>query len=238
MKEEPATGNETIGRDGEKILPMGSPPLKVFLAYCPQSHPPTAPQPALPYLKAYLNQELPNVTVVQKDLNAIFLAHVFSTSELAKSFTAEQAEKVRAAYKAQKDIQIYQDTPRFIAAHKTLEVALDHISAKHQKEKNLMEKSESFPLRGNTFTYISEHTANSRRGILEAIKTEEREKNLFYTYYKEKVVPYLIAGAYDVVGLSVYLTDQLIPTFLLAAMIKEANQHIKVIIGGNYISRF
>ena len=37
--------------------------LKVFLATCPQSHPPTSPHPALPYLKAYLQQTLPNTQV-------------------------------------------------------------------------------------------------------------------------------------------------------------------------------
>ena len=46
--------------------------LKVLLVATPQSHPPTAPHPALPYLKGYLGEVLPNVSVNQKDLDAIY----------------------------------------------------------------------------------------------------------------------------------------------------------------------
>src|SRR3989338_9075379 len=210
--------------------------LKVFLATCPQSHPPTSPHPALPYLKAYLQQTLPNTQVTQKDLDAIYFSYILSPEELAKRFPQEEAARIMQAYKAQRDIRVYQDIPKFIEAHQTLEETLDKISKQHQELHRL--DKESLKLRGNTFTYVSEYSANSRQGILDATSPENRQKNLFYQYYREVVVPHIIVNGYDVVGLSIFLTDQLIPTFLLASMIKEASPNIKVVLGGNYISRF
>lgn len=210
--------------------------LKVFLATCPQSHPPTAPHPALPYLKAYLNQTLPNAQVTQKDLDAIFFAYVFSPEELAKRFSPEEAARIRQAYEAQRDTRVYKDMPRFIQAHQTLEHALDEISRQHREAKGATR--ESLTLRGNTFTYVSDSLANSRQGILDAISPENRGKNLFYQYYKDIVVPHILKEGYDVVGFSVFLTDQLIPTFLLASMIKERSPNTKIVLGGNYLSRF
>ncbi len=209
---------------------------KVFLATSPQSHPPTSPHPALPYLKGYLAQTLPHVQVTQKDLDAIYFAYFFSQQELEKRFSHDKAQQIRTAYQAQRESRIYQDIPRFIDAHRTLEEALDEISRQHRQQRGL--KKESLQLRGNTFTYISEYPANSRVGILKAIKPENREQNLFYGYYQDTVVPYIVNGGYEVVGLSVFLTDQLIPTFLLASMLKDAKPDIKIILGGNYVSRF
>lgn len=210
--------------------------LKVLLAVPPQSHPPTAPHPALPYLKGYLGQALPNVSVAQKDLDAIFFSYAFSQEELARRFSPQEAARIRQAYEAQRSSEIYQNVPRFIESHQTLEAALDEISKQHREANGATR--ESLTLRGNTFTYISDFLANSRQGVLDAISPQNREKNLFYQYYRDIVVPHIVASGYDVVGLSVFLTDQLIPTFLLASMIKEKNSDIKIILGGNYLSRF
>ncbi len=220
----------------EHFKPNNDVSLKVLLAVPPQSHPPTAPHPGLPYLKGYLEQVLPNVSITQKDLDAIYFSYVFSQEELTRRFPTEQAARIRDAYQAQRDIQVYKDVSRFIQAHSTLEDALDEISRQHQETHRL--SRESLRLRGNTFTYISEFPVNSRQGILDAISPQNREKNLFYQYYRDVVVPHITSNKYDVVGLSVFLTDQLLPTFLLAQMIKEQSPKTKVILGGNYLTRF
>ena len=92
-------------------------------------------------------------------------------------------------------------------------------------------------LRGNTFTYVSEHSGNSRKGILKGISRDAREGNLFYNFYNSEVVPHVVDKKYDVVALSVHLPDQLLPTFLLASMIKEKSPKINVVLGGNYVTR-
>ena len=144
--------------------------LNVLMATCPQSHPPTAPHPALPYLQGYLRKVFPNIQTTTKDLNAVFYAFLFSGEQLEARFSPEEAAKIRKSYEAQQDAQAYRDIPRFISHHKTLEDALDEVTQQHQKRHGL--ERESLRLRGNTFTYVSEHSGNSREGILEGISRE------------------------------------------------------------------
>jgi len=209
--------------------------LNVLMATCPQSHPPTAPHPALPYLQGYLRKVFPNIQTTTKDLNAVFYAFLFSGEQLEARFSPEEAAKIRKSYEAQQDAQAYRDIPRFISHHKTLEDALDEVTQQHQKRHGL--ERESLRLRGNTFTYVSEHSGNSREGILEGISREAGEGNFFYDFYKGEVVPHVSDKKYGVVALSVHLPDQLLPTFLLASMIKEKSPKTKVILGGNYVTR-
>ena len=210
--------------------------LKVLMAVTPQSHPPTAPHPAIPYLKGYLEQTLPNLEVTQKDFNAIFFSYIFSSDELAKRFTPEEAGIIREAYCSQRDINVYRDIPKFIEAHQTLENALDNITIQHQTKYGL--KKESLRLRGNTFTYVSELSADDRASILKAVSRDYRESNFFYDFYKSKVLPNIESLGYDVVALSIYLPDQVVPAILLASMIKEQDSNRKVVLGGNYLTRF
>lgn len=210
--------------------------LKVFMAYCSQSHPPTAPHPALPYLKAYLGEVLPDVNVTQKDLDAIYYAHIFDPKQLNRRFSERDAIRIRRAYGAQREERIYRDISLFTENHQILENALDEISRQHHEDRGT--KRESLTLRGNTFTYVNEYRTNTRNGILDAISTENRGKNLFYEFYKDVVVPYIIRKGYDVIAFSIFLNDQLVPTFLLSSMIKEVNPEIRVILGGNYLTRF
>ena len=210
--------------------------LKVFMATCPQSHPPTSPHPALPYLKGYLNETLPNTTTTTKDLDAIYYSYIFSPEKLVQEFSPEDAERTGSAYLAQQDESAYKNIPEFIKNHKTLEDALDKISSSHRQRRLL--RKEGIKFRGNTFTYVSEKPANDRASILEAIAENARKDNLFYEFYANEIVPHIERKGYDVVGLSVFLTDQILPTFLLSAMIKSQNPNIKVILGGNYLTRF
>lgn len=210
--------------------------LKLFMASSPQSHPPTAAHPALPYLQGYLNEVLPDVETTVKDLNAIFYAHLFSPEQLGSRFNPEQAQRIREAYLAQRDEEVYHDIPEFIDNHGTLEDALEQVSKQHQTKYGL--KKESLRLRGNTFTYISEFPADDRKSVLEAISKDNREGNFFYDFYKSEVLPHIEGQDYDVVALSVYLPDQVVPTILLASMIKEQNPDIKIVLGGNYLTRF
>ena len=209
--------------------------LNVLMATCPQSHPPTAPHPALPYLQGYLRKVFPNVQTTTKDLNAVFYASLFSEEQLKARFSPEEAAKIRKSYESQQDAQAYRDIPRFISHHQTLEDALNEVTRQHQEKYRL--KKESLILRGNNFTYVSEHPGNSREGILEGINRERREGNIFYDFYNDEVIPPITEKKYDVVALSVHLPDQLLPTFLLASMIKEKSPKTKVVLGGNYVTR-
>ena len=145
------------------------------MAYCPQAHPPTAPNPALPYLKGYLNEVMPNVKVTMKDIYACYFSYLFSAEQLEEKFDGKKAAEIRNAYLAQKNINAYKNISEFISKHAILEDALEQISKIHQKETGT--KKESLTLHGNTFRYISEYVASSRYGILEAVSIKNRENN-------------------------------------------------------------
>ncbi len=212
------------------------PALRAFLAYTPQAHPPTAPHPALPYLKAALGQALPAVSVDQKDLDAIYYAHVFDSAALRERFPPGRAAAIRAAYEAQQDPAAYRDIPRFLESHALLEGALADLSRQHRERTGAQQ--ESLTLRGNTFTYVSDFPSNRRNGVLAALEPGNRERNIFYAYYRDHVLPHILAEGYGAVGLSVFLRDQVIPAFLLASLIKEQRPETAVILGGNYLTRF
>mgnify|MGYP001600064750 FL=1 len=127
--------------------------LNVLMATCPQSHPPTAPHPALPYLQGYLREVFPNVQTTTKDLNAVFYASLFSEEQLKARFSPKEAVKIRKSYESQQDAEAYGDIPRFISHHRTLEDALDEVARQHQEKYGL--EKESLRLRGNTFTNVS-----------------------------------------------------------------------------------
>ena len=209
--------------------------LNVLMATCPQSHPPTAPHPALPYLQGYLREVFPNIQTTTKDLNATFYASLFGEEQLNARFSTEEAVRIKKSYEAQQDAHAYRDVSGFISHHKTLEDALDEVTRQHQERYSL--EKEALRLRGNTFTYVSENRGNSRQGILEGIGKEAREGNFYYDFYNGEVVSHVVDNKYDVVALSVHLPDQLLPTFLLASMIKEKSPDTKVILGGNYVTR-
>ena len=97
--------------------------LNVFMTTCPQSHPPTAPHPAIAYLRGYIEQELPGTQTTGKDLNAIFYSYVFSREQLGKAFPEDRVEEIAQAYGAQRDEATYRDISRFIENHRTLEQA-------------------------------------------------------------------------------------------------------------------
>jgi len=160
---------------------------------------------------------------------------LFSETQLKERFSPEEATRVRKSYEAQQDVHLYRDISGFISHHRTLEDALDEVTRQHQDKYGL--EKEALQLRGNTFTYVSEHSGNSRKGILKGISRDAREGNLFYNFYNSEVVPHVVDKKYDVVALSVHLPDQLLPTFLLASMIKEKSPKINVVLGGNYVTR-
>lgn len=82
----------------------------------------------------------------------------------------------------------------------------------------------------------SEKTAFSLdpRGFNEgenASSPEEQERNIFYDYFEQKVLPYVARINPDLVGFSIFLEDQFLPTLLLSRMIKERDPNTKVVGG-------
>jgi len=210
--------------------------LDILLLYTPQGHFPSLAPSGLPYLKGYLNSVFPSCDVKLKDLNAIYLNHVFSSEHLGKYFSPTDVRSARNAYLGQQDIDSYHNIPQFIKNHKTLENALRFFSQEYRNQKGL--KKEGLYLNGNTLTYISEFKQTSREQILNAVAKGNKEKNIFFDFYKDKVLPFIAKQNVDVVGVSIYLPDQMIPSMLLTSMIKEEFPKIKIVVGGNYLSRF
>ncbi len=219
----------------EEFASNARPASKVFMAYCPQSHPPVAPHIAIPCLKGFIGETLPNVKVTTKSLDSMFYSYLFSVEQLLRIFTPGEADRIREAYLAQRDMAAYHDIPRFIKMHKILESALAKISDWFMRAHNL--GRESLVLRGNTFTYTSEYSSRDLEQVCKAVAEENRQKNLFYEFYENVVLPHIIENKYDVAAFSVFLPDQIIPTLLLAEMLKDRCPSTEIILGGNLLTR-
>lgn len=74
---------------------------------------------------------------------------------------------------------------------------------------------------------------NSSQDILEASYFESP----FLEYYKKFVIPYISKISPNILGLSITVPGQLIPTFQLCRMIRESGYDGKIIVGGNTVTR-
>lgn len=77
-----------------------------------------------------------------------------------------------------------------------------------------------------------------RNGLTSLISAvQDFENNPFVEYYRAEVLPWLAKEPCDLLGISMVYTSQLIPGLALAALAKKQNPKLRVVAGGNSISR-
>lgn len=78
----------------------------------------------------------------------------------------------------------------------------------------------------------------SRSELASLVATsKDFENNPFVEYYRKEFLPWLTEHPCDLLGISMVYTSQLIPGLALAALAKEQTPHLRVVAGGNAISR-
>ncbi|MDO8740865.1 MAG: radical SAM protein [Candidatus Woesearchaeota archaeon] len=163
--------------------------------------------PAVPYLTGYLKKYLPDVEVVQKDLNTGSLDYFLGSTP-----------------KFMRNIASYRDFQGHKQARRELSARIEHAT---EGRLHIVRNTVNYDLAQTGEDY------KSRTGLLQV--AQQKERNLFYEYFRTEVLPSL--EGVNLVGLSVSDQKQLVPTMVLASVIKEQYPDTKVVIGGNIITR-
>lgn len=206
--------------------------LRVGIFTPPVGHPPVSPHPAPAYLHSYISEFAGKyISVVKKDLGSIAYNYLLAPRNLAASGIQDISyqRQVSKALHAMRSQSTYNDFTKFYKAKSVLEDALRTISKLHH--------SESLILSGNTFTYYSKFSYKTRDGLLQAARNEHLHESFFYRFFDEQVIPYVDNQKLDVVGITVFQQDQLIPALVLSRLIKRAFPKIVIVHGGNYYTR-
>ncbi len=165
--------------------------------------------PAVPYLTGYLKEYLPDVEIIQRDLNTDSLDYFLGGTPISM-----------------REIKSYKDFQRHRQAKQELS---DKVREATQGRLQIERNSVSYDLSK------TKENCTSREGLLEV--AEQKEKNLFHNYFKDEILPFLEKEKVNLVGLSISDQKQLVPAMVLASMIKEHYPDAKVVIGGNIITR-
>jgi len=210
------------------------PEYKKVLLLEPPLYMPTHIHPALPYLKAWLEQEA-GCEVTQRALSPTAYKYLFKKERLEQRLKQlshkeqwiyrEAAHNAEQAIEDMRDIEVYRDFQRFKQTKQTLEQAAE-----------IVEKTSDaryFGIFKNTFQYVPNHNPYSIDEVIDAVKN--KQDNVFFDYFKHEVMPMIKDN--EIVGISVSDYKQVIPAMILAEMIKEQNKDVKIVIGGNLISR-
>ncbi len=191
---------------------------KDALLIFPPPYIPTELQPGIAAIAAYAEHEGLSVEVV--DANIGGLEYLLDNKDSA----------VHEAIQMLKDRDSY--TPE---KFEKFRAAKDAIAKASQSLSN----GEKISIHRNTMLYIPHDDAQSRAGILAAL--EHASENLFSDYFATILIPELQKRrdetGYSVIGIGITDRKQAIPGFILARMIKEQLPDVKVVVGGNFISR-
>ena len=230
------------------------PSFPVTLLFPPQGHF-TQPYLALPCLKAWLaahgfaDVELVDASVLAYDhfLSAASLSRAaarvaerlplerfagreelgFADLEAyrAAAESAASAEALIEAVEPAKDVlrgEAFYDPERYVPAVRTLYHGLRLFSAAH------------FPSQLTPHNFTMGYANDRSAAVLAA--TRDEEQNPFLTFYREELLPALLARRPRVLGLSVIYGSQLIPALTLGRLVKEALPDCHVTAGGGFLA--
>jgi len=226
----------------------------ITLAFVPQGHF-TQPYLALPCLKAWL-QEAGFGDVQQRDLSVEAYDHFLSRGYLKRgrervrerlplnafeeranlpfsdlrafrsaAESAVSADAIIADIDSAKAVlrgEDFYDVERYVPAVRTLYHGLRLVSAAH------------FPSELTPHNFTMGYANDRSEEVLAASLDEDQ--NPFIGFYREKVLPGLIARKPRLFGLSVVYGSQLIPALTLGRMVKEALPDCHVTAGGGFLA--
>ncbi len=163
---------------------------------------------AVAYLAGSLREKLPDVRIHQEDLNTSSLEHFLG----------------KEAISPMRDLDTYRNFPKFREAKKA-------ISEGVQKATN-----GRLTVVRNSVEYPLNEEYKSRQGLIDAVSS--KEANLYYKFFRDRVLPQIESEDMGLVGLSVSDQKQIVPAVVLSSMIKEKfGDKVKVVLGGNIITR-
>ncbi|MCK4260699.1 MAG: radical SAM protein [Halanaerobiales bacterium] len=218
--------------------------MKVKLIF-PPSWEVTQPYLSIPSLFSYLKEK--GIDVEQFDLNIFTYDRILSPSYLSRAikiirertikneyseeekkkihnfewmndYLLQNVEKVKAQFRSRDSLNL----DVYIKCRGFLEYCLEIWSLAYSPE--------SIEFGYGNYKYDYGEVKNIMRSV------DEREKHIFYPIFEDYLDT--IIQDIDLIGLSVSGPLQVIPTFILASMIKERIPKLKIILGGSIASRW
>lgn len=227
--------------------------MRTLLLFPPQAHF-TQPYLALPSLLAYLRANgFPDTH--QRDLNLESLEYFLSSERLARSrsrvrealtnyrgdrsLTLPEMDRFRTLAEADlaadsvvsgiddaiavlRDESRFHDYDQYVPAVKRIDRAFKLISA------------EWYPTVLSPNSFSMRYSIEKEPDVLAAIG-DERE-NPYLEFYREIVIPSIVAMRPDLIGISITYGSMIIPAFTLARLIKEAIPSVHITIGGGLLA--
>jgi len=208
---------EQLNKKGAKMTTQNLDALLIF----PPAYIPTELQPGIAAVAGYAKNEGLNVEIIDANIGGLEF--------VIKSIDKDRAEKALAVLRNTdsytiENFEIFRDAKNIIA-----ELT--------QKASRIY--GEQFSFHRNTMFYIPKHEATSRQGLLDAIA--HPEENLFYDYFKDVLIPqikekYFLQG-FKSIGIGITDRKQAVEGFIIASMLKKELPDVKIIVGGNFVSR-
>jgi radical SAM superfamily enzyme YgiQ (UPF0313 family) len=220
---------------------------------------PTAPYLALPSLTAVLRQA--GHTVVQRDINIEMYDHFFSLDFLIW-VKARLGMQLRALLEQEKAGCLSErDADQKAVVEQAYAVDVFDLAARAEDAKDIARgerfyDADKLELALNTFRevmqYISaayypaslvfypmESNLGYRPGVSKEVFAclDDEQVNVYRDVCTQLVLPSVSKEQPDVVGLSIGTQMQLLAGFTICKMIKQTFPHIKVVVGGNVITR-
>lgn len=227
--------------------------MRTLLLFPPQAHF-TQPYLALPSLLAYLRANgFPDTH--QRDLNLESLEYFLSADRLALSrsrvraalsgFRGDRAlplaemdrfrtlaeadlaadsvvEGIADAIAVMRDPDRFYDYDQYVPAVKRIDRAFKLISA------------EWYPTVLSPNSFSMRYSIEKEADVLAAIADEA--ENPYLEFYRERVIPSIVAAKPDLIGISITYGSMIIPAFALARMIKEVLPAVHITIGGGLLA--
>lgn len=220
--------------------------MRVLLLFPPQ-HFPLQPHLGMPTVVAYLQQQ--GFDVVQRDVNVLAYDHFLSPGEMRRALERIERrplrreisgvesrlgplslhsapyliEEIDNAKRVMRDRHSFYDFERMCWAKNVIDWSLDVVSDAYAPTRYLID-------------YFGMGYSNrSSAQVLRAV--EDGEQNMFVEYYKEHFIPIIKEVSPQVVGISVSVGDQIIPTFTLCKAIREYDESIHITLGGSTTTR-
>lgn len=213
----------------------------------------TGPYPALPYLKAYAEQQGHKVLIRDAGIEAFH----FLTQEERLRALLDRAGALRVKLEAQRSLDAeeqhcYKLLTSTVALEATPELIADSIGLFRNKHrfKNYRAYKQATRILDAFFELVSgvhsptvvtcseyptAQEINSFDGVL---AHRESALNPYVEYYEEILVPQLAQHQPSVVGISMEFASQSVQALVLGSLIKERLPNIHVTMGGAYLSQW
>ncbi len=150
-----------------------------------------------------------------RDLSAFRAASECAASAAAVAARIDDAKSVMRG-------GAFYDADRYVPAVRTIYHALRIVSAAH------------FPSELTPHNFTMRYGNDRSSEVLAA--TRDEEENPFLAFYRERVLPRIVARRPRVLGLSIIYGSQLVPALTLARLVKEALPDCHITAGGGFLA--